>query len=151
MLIYIIDAFNLIYKIKELKSSSNPHQDFINYIKKNNLTGSKNNRVILVFDGYRKQVSCYENFEVIFSQNKTADSVIKDLIKKIKNKSITYVVSDDREIIDYARIERIRFLSSEDFLNAKKPKKEKDINNKDINFSLQEDINKELRKIWNIE
>ena len=51
MLQYIIDGWNLIHKIPSIKNSSTPKKDFVFYIKKHKITGSKNNKVLIVFDG----------------------------------------------------------------------------------------------------
>ena len=89
MLRYIIDAFNLVHRVKSLKNSDTPHRDLIRYIRTNKLTGSKNNKVIVVFDGRINDDALREkgDFEVVFSGQISADEIIKKRVDKIKNKS----------------------------------------------------------------
>lgn len=147
MLVYIIDAFNLIHKVASLKNSNTPHCDLIYYIKKNKLTGSNNNKVIIVFDGnVNLQVKREEGrFEVLFSGKESADEIIKRRISKIRNKSETIVVSDDREIKDAAKRERTRLCSISDFIKTKKKEQAME---KEISYTVQKEITEELRKIW---
>jgi predicted RNA-binding protein with PIN domain len=148
MLLYIVDGFNLVHKIPSLKRSLNPHSDLIQYIKNRKLTGSHNNKVIIVFDGAPEpSVQREREFEILFSLSESADNLIKKRISRIKVKSEVVVVSDDREIIDYAKKEGARFLRTADFIKIKLTEnKEKDT--KDISFPLQAEITQELRKIW---
>lgn len=148
MLLYIIDGFNLVHKVPSLKESSEPHLDLIRYIKKNNLTGSHNNKVTIFFDGgvnLAARQGC--EFEIIFSLDRSADELIKERVRKVKNKSEVIVVSDDREIIDYAKKEGTRIMHTGDFIKTKTAGK-KELETKEISFPLQTEITEELRKIW---
>ena len=69
----------------------------------------------------------------------------KHISRKIGNKKSVVVVSDDREIKDYARGMRARLCSTADFL---KLKKKSQVGSKDISYSLQHEITEEMRKIW---
>lgn len=143
---YIIDGFNLIHRVKVLKESKAPHCDLIHYIRKNKLTGSRNNKVIIVFDGkINFEVNKEREFEVIFSGSKSGDEVIKKRLEKIKNKSEVVVVSDDREVRDIVKREGARVCRTFDFIKTKKRPK---IEEKQISYSLQREITEELRKIW---
>lgn len=147
MLLYIIDGFNVIHKIPELKNSPSPQKGLITYIACNKLTGSKNNKVVLVFDGfYTYSLPREKNFEIIFSKEKNADSLIKSRIQHSRIKSETVVVSDDREIQSEAAGAGARFLKVSDFL--KKKRKTPPKTSKDISYSLQHEITEELRRIW---
>lgn len=152
MLVYIIDGFNLIHKVSFLRKSSCPHSDLIHYIKNKKLTGSKNNKVIIVFDGgYNSQAkSISQGFEVVFSQQISADEVIKNRLAKIKNKRQVVVVSDDREIRDNAKAQRAISCRIDDFIKVKREKqiRENQSSEKDISYTLQHEITEELRKIW---
>ena len=149
MLVYIIDGFNLIHKVNSLKRSSRPHSDLIHFIKNKKLTGSRNNKVIIVFDGK----PCHEakmiapEFEILFSHQIKADAIIKTKLARLNNKSEVIAVSDDREIKDAARKEGARVCRICDFIKAKTKVKE-EIKGKDISYSLQQEITEELRKIW---
>ena len=87
MLTYIIDGFNLLHKIRGLKNSYTPQQDLIKYIRSNRLTGSSNNRVIIVFDGHPTDENYVENkYEIDIPQNKLVEvQNLDDLIKLIRS------------------------------------------------------------------
>jgi|TARA_B100000315_G_C14543613_1_gene572141 predicted RNA-binding protein with PIN domain len=149
MLVYIIDGFNLIHKVPALKSALTPQRALIDYIRRRRLTGSKNNRVIIVFDGNmvsdikRKE----SGFEVFFSGQGSADEIIKSKVSATKGKSEIIVVTDDRQIRDFILREGARALHVREFLKSKTKKKE-DHHTKDISYSLQQEITEELRKTW---
>ena len=147
MLVYIIDGFNVVHRIPTLKSSSNPWQDLISYIRQKKLTGSKNNRVCIVFDGNPcPDVLGERQYQILFSCEREADDIIKERIQRAKNKRQLVVVSDDREIRDFAKRHDATSLRVMDFIKVKKnPKKEE---GKDISYSVQQEITEELRKIW---
>ena len=147
MLLFIIDGFNLVHKIASLKSSSFPQRDLIHYINKNRLTGSRNNKVIIAFDGKADpEAARSRGVEVLFSGDRSADEVIKKRLEKIKNRSQVVVVSDDLEIRDAARAAGAKICRTADFI---KKKRKKEINEaKEIDYSVQREITEELRKIW---
>ena len=147
MLVYIIDGFNLIHKIESLKKSDTPHRDLIHYIRGNKLTGSRNNKVIIVFDGkpnFEAERIALE-FEIIFSQGLSADEIIKRRVKRIKNKSGVIVVSDDREIRSAIKGEGAKSCRIDDFI---KPRKKAQTREKEISYTLQKEITEEMRKVW---
>ena len=147
MLVYIIDGFNLIHKVPSLKASSFPQRALIDYISQNHLTGSRNNQVIIVFDGNMPDgVKRREaGFEIMFSGQASADDLITTKVSSLKPKSEVVVVSDDRQIKDFIKRQGARSCGVLDFIKKKqKPKsREKD---KDISYSLQYEITQELRK-----
>jgi len=150
MLVYIIDAFNLIHKIPYLRKSSSPIETLVQYIKTNKLTGSKNNKVIIVIDG-RRDVFLKENeYKIVFSDQKSADEVIKNIVEREKNKKIICVVSDDREIISYTKLVGANVLKVDEFVRMKKKevKRNSEEKKKEINYTLQREITEELKKIW---
>jgi len=148
MLVYIIDGFNLAHKIPQVKRSAGIHLELIRYIKSKKLTGSRNNKVIVVFDGRPEPQAAKEaSFKVVFSGRVSADEVIKDKVRNAKNKGQIIVVSDDREIRDFAKDHRVKTCHVMDFVKtAKGAKKE----SKDISYSLQNEITEEMRKIWGL-
>lgn len=117
---YIIDAHNVIYKSPMLKkladiSIDNARSSLLASI----LSFSKeypSYKFILVFDGRSNLLSPNpQNIKCVYSIEKTADSMIKDLIKESKSHKLIYVVSSDTEVINYARIYSCRILSSDFF------------------------------------
>lgn len=155
MLLYIIDGFNLAHKISSVRTSESPQFELIQYIKKNKLSGSVRNSVVIIYDGMPPVNFTKEReFEVIYSQGKSADDLIKQRIDKIKNYtkypiSEVIVVSDDREIRDHAIKNGAVSLRTMDFLKIKKENKKEDKKeDKEISYPLQKEITDELRKIW---
>ena len=151
MLSYLIDAFNLIYKIRSIENSTTPHQDFIEYLRKNHLTGSSKNKVNVVFDGHEPSGLPRESeFKIYFSDDRTADDIIKTMIDNSKQKKNLIVVSDDREIRNYASISGVRICRPKEFLSANR-KKSLNANESDDNgISVSEmiEITEEMEKEW---
>jgi predicted RNA-binding protein with PIN domain len=151
MLLYIIDGFNLVHKIPSVKKSNIPQLELIHYIKNHKLTGSRNNKVVVVFDGSLQIEAKREaEFEVVFSGGRSADDLIKARIDKIKSSkyplSELIVVSDDREIRDYAKKQGVVSERAVDFIKPANTAVSED--SKDISYPLQKEITDELRKIW---
>lgn len=153
MLWYIIDGWNLIYKVPSIKNSSFPKRSFVAFIKKNNITGSRNNKVTIVFDGRIDIdfIRAESVFEIVFSGEGSADDIICKKAQSFKNKTQLRIVTDDREIISQVKSMGAHVVKAQEFLNkGKKIKssiKSKDIDKK-ISYADQKLINDELRKIW---
>ena len=151
MLIYLIDAFNLIHKIGSMCDSPTPQNDLIQFIKLNRLIGSSNNRVVIVFDGHEGTgIYPEREYQLIFSGDRTADDEIKTLVMKTKNKSQLVVVSDDRDVRDFARREGAKVKRTEDFLSkANRPISfHAPEDEKEMSYNRRMKINSELEKIW---
>jgi len=149
MLVYIIDGFNLVYKIASLKKSTTPQRDLIQYIRVNNLTGSRNNKVIVVFDGKSDHLLQQQEkiFEVIFSFQRTADEIIIQRVNRMKNKSQIVVVRDDHQIRDAIKAAGAKALGVTTFIKPRN-KSEKNEKTKDIGYVWAHEVTEELRKIW---
>ncbi len=147
---YIIDGFNLVYQIKGLKDSVNPHIGLIDYIRNNKLSGSHNNQVIIVFDGTPnlEAIGRKGRFELLFSNQTPADDLIINRIKRINNKKQVVMVSDDRQLRDSARSLGVKVCWAKDFVFSKKKIIEEEENKKDISSALKDEITQEMRKIW---
>ncbi|MCM8823969.1 MAG: NYN domain-containing protein [Candidatus Omnitrophica bacterium] len=152
MLWYIIDGWNVVHSIPSVKDSPLPIRDLIFFIRRFKLTGSNNNKVTIVFDGYfdtANMAGIDKSFEVIFSGDKSADEIIKDKVRNYKKKYQIVMVSNDNQIIDYVKIQGVTILRVNDFLNKAKKKRRQDYrNDKCITYKEEEEINSELRKIW---
>jgi len=113
----------------------------------NKLTGSRNNKVVIVFDGSFNLAASQEkgDYELVFSQSLSADELIHKKLKSLSNKSQVLVVSDDREIRDFTKREGARSLRIHEFVKIKQSQTPE---GKEINYSLQREITEEMRKIW---
>lgn len=157
MLVFIVDAFNLLHKIPALRESGTPRRDLIRYIAAHELTGSPANKTILVFDGYRPEnEDTSTSYEVLFSCGQTADDLIQKKVESYSIKKNLRIVSDDRQVRDRARSSGAAPVYTHEFLKIKKLKKttlsktlpKNETHTKDISFSLQTEITEELRKKW---
>lgn len=127
----IIDAYNLIHKIPELRILLKQSQDVCVDTMVSKLLGhyhGKRIKVILVFDGSGKNRSL-GMIEVKFSSTQTgydfasADLMIKHLIEKAKNPKLVMVVSSDREITWFARDCGCKIQTAESFWGGVKEKR----------------------------
>lgn len=151
MLIYYIDAFNLIHKVNSLVESVSPHSALLQFMVKKRLTGSLTNRVVIVFDGYLPAGQNLESaYEIVFSNFRTADEVIKERISNAKNKRQIVVVSDDNSIRNFARAEGASVVAINDFLKRRlrKEKEDTEDDGKNISESSNEQLLKELSDKW---
>jgi len=150
MLVYIIDGFNLVYQIEGLKNSINPHIGLIDHIRNNKLTGSHNNKVVIAFDGALnlEAIQRKGRFELLFSDQASADDLIINRVKKISNRKQVVMVSDDRELRDSVSSLGARVCWVKDFIFLKKKQIEEEENKKDISPALKDEITREMRKIW---
>jgi predicted RNA-binding protein with PIN domain len=136
----------------------------VKIIQEKRLTGSRNNRVTIVFDGkenyHLDSPGDKQQVKIIFSCQETADEVIKRIVSKSANPKQTVVVTNDRSIAYFIRSLGTKVISVSDFLN--KPKKRLDkrppIRHKskrnhelakvELTHQQQAAINQELSRIW---
>lgn len=149
MQIFLIDAFNLIHKIGSMSESATPHNDLIQYLHRRRLTGSAKNRVAVVFDGHEpRDCPAGGNFKIHFSNNRPADHVIKSMIDREHNKKNIVVVSDDREIRNYAGISGAQVCRPKEFLASKRKEALRTDDDREITCSEMADITEDLERKW---
>ncbi|MDD4294680.1 MAG: NYN domain-containing protein [Candidatus Omnitrophica bacterium] len=149
MLRYIIDAYNVIHKIPAIRDSNGPVKLFVEHIRRNKLIGSNNNEAIIVFDGYTGVPFKNGNITVKFSCNRQADDVIRDIVTVTKNKKTSVVVTDDRAVRDFSKASGVNIMGTAEFLKARSAKnRPSDDNIKNISYTEQAQITKELMDIW---
>jgi len=128
----IIDAYNLMHKISELRLLLAQSQDACVDAMVSKLHShffGRGLKVVLVFDGAGKNMSMYNNIDVKFAITNVgpdygnADELIKHLIDKARNTKLVTVVSSDREVSDYAKDRRCRIQSAESFWGAVKDRR----------------------------
>lgn len=119
----IIDAYNLMHKVSELKILLQQSQDTCVDAMVSKLHShyfGRGVKCILVFDGHGKNKH-EQNIEVKFSKTDvgpdygTADNLIKHLIEKSKNPKLMKVVSSDRDVTFFAKGCRARIQTAESF------------------------------------
>jgi len=156
---YIIDAYNLINHpaFKPVsKSALNIQHALADFIRLNRLTGSKNNSMVLVFDGYppRSEDIPRENGLVcMFSRAKEADELISKIIEDSASPKNIVVVSDDKEVQLTSRFLHAQICNIQEFICGKKDNRSAtDLKLAAVDFKLSyakmQKINAELRKKW---
>lgn len=148
---FIIDGFNLFHKIGAIADSTTPRRDLVNYIRSNRLTGSSANRVTIVFDGYETaELHTDPEYRIVFSDDRTADDIIKEYVRGARNKRELVVVSDDLEIRSCAGCEGAFVCRPVEFI-ARGERRQKQSNTEDdrgLRPSQMMDITEELTKKW---
>jgi predicted RNA-binding protein with PIN domain len=159
---YIIDGYNVLKHEAfggKGKRSDDPCVSLARCIRLNHLTGSSNNEVIMVFDGYRPScanVADDAGITVVFSCDESADERIRRIIEREPNPKVLVVVTDDNEIRFFARAAGCAVQHVEEFLHSSTGGKKKggraapdaDSSKSDLNYSQMDAINKELRSRW---
>lgn len=117
----IIDSNNLIHKIPVLKNLFLKDKEAaqLALIESVKARSGKNEKIIFVFDGFGK----IKNPNAIYSNNTTADEVIRKRIENFSNFKQLKIVSSDNEILNLAKVCGCDFRKSEEFwdeLNGKK-------------------------------
>jgi len=148
-MIYILDAHNIMFKMYDSINYTD-HQylreDFIKQI--SNLPISKNNKIIIVFDGqsYSQTSKKNSNIQIIYSSSKgqKADGVIKKLSEKYEQNKVT-VISSDRAVVKYVKQGGLNVVSSDQFIK-KYFHKNKKIEN--LTSHKEKQINTEKIEYW---
>lgn len=157
-LLYVIDAYNLINhpRFRPPGQSVNIQYALADFVRSNKLSGSKNNEVILVFDGYPpagREIPKEAGLACLFSQNKEADELIKKIVEGSAQPRNIIVVTDDKEVRLISRSLHARVCSVVEFICGKENKpascaKASDEANSKLSYSAMQKINAELKKRW---
>ena len=157
---YIIDGYNITNHTTFTQHINKKVKDqrvaLLELIQRARLAGSPKNLVIVVFDGFPKAQDTFqlnnEDFaiRVIFSREESADKRIEKLIEQSGNPKNIIVVSDDKEIVFFAKALGAKAKSVEDFLLPPKRAQEAKGNllEAELSYSQMHRINEELRRLW---
>ena len=156
---YIVDAYNLINHpaFRPIsKSVLNIQHALADFIRFNKLTGSKNNRCVLVFDGYPpppEEIPRQNGLLCMFSRRQEADELIKKVVQDSDSPKNIVVVSDDKEVQLTSRFLHAQICSVEEFICGKVNKKSaaeanRDVGDFKLSYIKMQKINTELRKKW---
>lgn len=146
---YIIDGNNLIGKIKELwalqqKEKQLSRVKLVKYL--DQYFANKNVEISLHLDGFAVDPIPSSKIKINYSDNKTADSKIKNEIDNSKNPKVIAVVSSDHNVQDYARVNSCTIIKSEDFTKKMKGNKTRK-SKEDIAKLISND---EIKKLFGI-
>lgn len=126
----------------------------LEFIRVNRLCASPKNKITVVFDGHSdlaSQISDKTDISIIFSKSETADERINRIVEKAANPREVVVVSDDKEIIFFAKSSGAKVLSVQEFINRGKnlinPQRKEPLK-LELSYSQMHKINQELRQIW---
>lgn len=151
---YVIDGYNLIKQTSLLASKNleEGRSGLIRLIKKNNLTGSPRNEVTIVFDGREDVFSprTEKVFKIIFACE-SADDKIKKMISSSSNPARIILVTNDKELIFFARNYRAGTCAVSKFLEKIPQRKNTSIESETkfrLRFEDASKITEELKKIW---
>ncbi|MCC6616000.1 MAG: NYN domain-containing protein [Anaerolineae bacterium] len=116
---YLIDGHNLIGQLPDL-SLSDPDDEAKLVQKLIGFTARTGKRVIVIFDhglpGGRSRMSTGK-VEVVFAALRTsADAIMRERIKAVRDPGQWTVISNDNEVLDAARRRRMRVLKSREFV-----------------------------------
>lgn len=159
MVWYIIDGYNLINKIEEIQAKElKKKREYLINLLINKMPHGKN-KITIIFDGkYEIYSSNKQNLkeygiEVIFTNFETADDKIKKLVERSNNPKEIIVITDDREIQYYVRYYGCKIVTAVDFLNKLKPKPNNNqpSENKTLSIEEEDNINKEIKKMYKLE
>lgn len=158
---YVIDAYNVIHhrSFSKLSNKNNhdPRFTLPILIRNKKLSGSPNNKVIIVFDGYASTEDsavlreANPGIRIIFSEGESADARIRKIAEDSCGNKNLVIVSDDNEVALCAKLFRVRHLSVKEFLKddeAKSRRVKNDTSESELNYSQMHDINQELKKLW---
>ncbi|MFN4227629.1 MAG: NYN domain-containing protein [Candidatus Ratteibacteria bacterium] len=151
---YIVDGFNVI-KTSFLKKYEKYGIEFAQEFLINILERYKNKHglveITVVFDGkFKPSLYQRKKIKIVFSDEKTADEKIREILENKKNKSSISVVSDDREVQEFTKILGSKSLTVSEFIDIVYPvEKKQPVNlNKDLNYKFKLEIEKELKNFY---
>lgn len=119
MISYFIDGNNVIgkipsIKILEKKDKQLPREKLSFLVERFFI--HKKVKVKLFFDGFQNLPIKVSKIQILYSNNKTADDLIKNEIEKNKTRGNIIVVSSDNNIKEFAKVCGCKILSSEEFI-----------------------------------
>ncbi|MFH0736508.1 MAG: NYN domain-containing protein [bacterium] len=115
---YLIDGNNIIHKMPKLyklaKKSEQGTREKLTFLL-DRYFYNKNINCTVYFDGFVKEAIKTNKIKIQYSNNKTADDLIRNDIEGAKNPRQFTIVSSDLGITDLARVCSCKIIKSEDF------------------------------------
>jgi predicted RNA-binding protein with PIN domain len=115
---YIIDGNNLIGKNKSLKQLQNKNKQasregLIKFI--NKYFSSKNAKLTLHLDGHSNNPLSISKGKIVYSENQPSDNLIRKEIEHSKNPKLIVLVTSDRSLMNFGKVNSCKIISSEEF------------------------------------
>lgn len=154
---FIIDGYNVIYKIPQFENKLDDslqaaREALVDFIRVNKV---KTSDYVIVFEGKDEYAGLSPlntgNVRIIFTKTREeADRRIVDMLKSAASTHDFVIVSDDNYVRNHARAFGAIGMSAEEFFRVKSPKKNvrRDICQSNVKDSQK--INEELKKAWGI-
>ncbi|MBS4036368.1 MAG: NYN domain-containing protein [Ignavibacterium sp.] len=112
---FIIDGNNLIGKMPSVKSKDkNAEREKLAYILERYFFNKKV-KVSLHFDGHTNLPIKVSGIKIFYSENQTADDLIKNEIERTSNRKNIILVSSDNNLKEFARVCSCEVKNSDDF------------------------------------
>ncbi|MCM8799818.1 MAG: NYN domain-containing protein [Candidatus Omnitrophica bacterium] len=153
---YILDGYNLIKnsQFKKIKILKDARTSLIRFLISKDPLNYKKNKITVVFDGskdFSKNTISSKDIEVVFTTDESADDWIKRAIKNSKSPQTTLIVTDDKEIVSFAKFYYIQAMGIDDFFKKIYPQEKKakqDLIKAELSYDEIKKINEELKKLW---
>jgi predicted RNA-binding protein with PIN domain len=149
--IFLIDAYNLILSDERMAAGTLQQQRerLLRFLEERRPGG--NNPVVVVFDGKpgRDWSGWRGPTQIVFSEERDADTEIKDRIDAMSNAAAATVVTNDRAIQKWVRGAGARVVGCADFLRAGFARKPAARSQKLDDLAAAE-INEQMKRIWKI-
>ncbi len=150
--LYFIDGNNVIGKMTELQrlQSSNKQRtrELLTSKVDSYFRAKKHAAVTIFFDGHPGDGVPVSHIQIKYSENKSADDLIKQSIDYSKNPKLITVVSSDNSVAGYARKSSCTVLLAEDFAKQLTHGKQEDEEEKRIS-SMQNDV-EEFERLFGV-
>lgn len=149
---YILDGYNIMHHeaYRPTGRANDPKYGLIAFVRDRGFCGSAKNTALFVFDGFPSGFEYDDGrFRAVFSGSATADDRIKQFVEKSDRANVV-VVSDDRELIEFARIHRARAERVADFLAERVIPADPDsaASKAELTYEKRLRIDKEMRERW---
>lgn len=150
--LYFIDGNNVIGKMTELQrlqaSNKQRTREILAGMVDSYFRSKKHIVVTIFFDGHPREGVNVSHIQIKYSENKTADDLIKQSIDHSKNPKLITVVSSDNSVAGYARKSSCTVLLAEDFVKQLNTDKLEDEEEKRIS-SMQNDV-EEFERLFGV-
>jgi predicted RNA-binding protein with PIN domain len=118
--IYFIDGNNLMGKIPSLQKRLKTEKVAVRgqlAMQLERVFMNSNNQVTLFLDGFMSEFIKSAKINIVYSDAKPADLIIKDYINRVKNPRNVVVVSSDNEVFNYGKKCSCESMKSEEFIS----------------------------------
>jgi predicted RNA-binding protein with PIN domain len=150
---FVIDGYNITNHpqfVRIIKGAKDQRSALLVFLKSKKIF--LKNKVTVIFDGFCDFRFTTENpnISLLYSQDESADDLIRRIVEQAKDPRNIIVVSDDKEVRISSRLNRAKVLKVEEFLAQGKARPSKDTEPRDLGLTSSQAraINEELKRLW---